>query len=132
MHRALVLSATLFVGVLAACVTQPPSQAQNTAQRAPTGRDCFNVQFLTGYETVDRDTLKVDAGPGASYEIDIAGAQCTQMDWTHRLAIESTPSSWMCVGSQPGQGSIAFRDPTTRRRVECYITAVRRVAEVTH
>lgn len=108
--------------VLTACAAQP--QANGSAS-PPVGRDCFNVQFLTGYETMDRDTLKLRAGPCASYEVDISGAQCSQIDWAHRVAIESSPSSWICVGNQPGQGTIAFRDPTTRRRVECFIEAVR-------
>jgi hypothetical protein len=124
--RIITLCASIVVAIVAACAS-PQDSTNTAANNPPSGRDCFNVQFLTGYETVDRDTLRVRAGPSASYDVDISGAQCTQIDWAHRVAIESTPSSWICVGNQPGQGSIAFRDPTTRRRVECYIDGVRRV-----
>ncbi len=120
--RAATIVGLVLVASLPACAAPPPGEQAGP----PLGRDCFNVQFLTGYETVDRDTLRVRAGSNASYELDISGAQCSQIDWAHRVAIESTPSSWICVGNQPGQGTIAFRDPTTRRRVECYIDDVRR------
>lgn len=93
---------------------------------SPAGRDCFNVRFLTGYEAVDRDTIRVHAGPSTEYDIDLQGGQCDTVDWAQRLAIESTPSSWICVGDQAGQGEIRFREPATRRIVQCYITDVRR------
>lgn len=120
-----IVAAIAFPLVFAACAAQP--QAEGAAN--PPEGDCFNVQFLTGYENVDGDTLKLRAGPGASYEVDISGAQCSQIDWTHRVAIQSSPSSWICVGNLPGQGTIAFRDPTTRRRVECHIDAIRRASD---
>lgn len=90
-------------------------------------RDCFNVSMVTGYETVDDDTIRLDAGPSTKYEVDLSGGQCRNVDWTQRLAIESTPSSFICVGSQAGQGNIHFRDPATQRRVSCYIEDVRRI-----
>lgn len=90
-------------------------------------RDCFNVGVVTGYDSVDRDTVRLQAGPSTEYDVDLSGGQCNNLDWAHRLAIESTPSSWICVGSQPGQGNISFRDPATNRRVSCYIGNVRRV-----
>lgn len=110
--------------ICAACAVEgrPQSDAVSRA-----GRDCFNVSMVTGYESLDTDTIRLDAGPGAKYEVELSGGQCRDLDWTQRLAIESTPSSWICVGSQPGQGDIRFRDPTTRRAVSCYIQSVRRV-----
>lgn len=104
-----------------AAVDQPESDASTSS------RDCFNVSMVTGYETVDDDTIRLDAGPSTKYEVDLSGGQCRNVDWTQRLAIESTPSSFICVGSQPGQGNIHFRDPATQRRVSCYIDDVRRV-----
>ena len=109
--------------VIASCVAPEAPNADSQTS----GRDCFNVSFLSGYESVDRDTIRVRAAPQQSYEIDVSGAECNQLDWTHRLAIESTPSSWICVGNAPGQGNIYFRDPATRHRVACYIQDVRRV-----
>ena len=110
---------------LVASCTAPSAQRTATA---PAGQDCFNVSLVQGYSSVDRDTVRLDAGPGASYDVDISGPQCDQVDWTQKLALESTPSFWICVGKQIGQGNIYFRDPTTRRRVSCYIEDVRRAA----
>ena len=118
----------VFVIALSLVACAAPEEERH-ADVSPAGRDCFNVSFLTGYESVDRDTIRVRAGPGASYDIDVSRADCNALDWTHRLAVESTPSSWICVGAQAGQGNIIFRDPTTRRRAICNITNVSRAVE---
>jgi hypothetical protein len=115
------ISVMALATVIGACAA--PQQPQTAAAAS---RDCFNVSLVTGYETVGPDTIRLDAGVSAKYDVDISGGQCRNVDWTHRLAIESTPSSWVCVGSQPGQGNIRFRDPTTQRVVSCYIRDVRR------
>ena len=109
----------------AGCAAPGPGSG---AEAAPSGRDCFNVQFVSGYSSVDRDTIRLDAGPRQRYDIDVQGPLCDQIDWTQRIALESTPSSWICVGRQAGQGEIHFRDPATRQRTSCFIQAVRRVA----
>lgn len=112
------------LAVTAACAAVDETQPN---QAATGNRDCFNVSTVTGYETVDDDTIRLDAGLSTKYEVDLSGGQCRNVDWTQRLAVESTPSSFICVGSQPGQGNIHFRDPATQRRVSCYIEDVRRV-----
>jgi hypothetical protein len=35
----------------------------------------------------------------------------------------------ICVGDAMGQGNFYFRDPTTRRKLSCYIENVRRLSE---
>jgi hypothetical protein len=109
----------------AACAAVDETRSEGSSAGS---RDCFSVSMVTGYETVDDDTIRLQAGASTEYEIDLSGGQCRDVDWTQRLAIESTPSSFICVGSQPGQGNIHFRDPTTQRRVSCYIEDVRRSA----
>lgn len=111
--------------VLAGCAAQAPQTARGPAS----GGDCFNVSMVTGYSSVDRDTVRVDAGPSRTYEIDISGPMCDQIDWTQRIALESRPGSWICVGDRVGQGEIHFRDPATRRRVSCHIEGVRRTVK---
>ena len=117
----------IFAGalLLVSC-TPPPGQpaATQTAQR-----DCFNVSLVQGFTPVDRDTVRIDAGPGADYELDIAGGQCQQIDWALRIALESSGSSFICTGKQLGQGNIYFRDVASRRRLTCYIENVRRVSK---
>lgn len=118
------LHALAVLTMAAACAAADQHQP---SEAGAGGRDCFNVSMVTGYETVDGDTIRLDAGPSTKYEVDLSGGQCRNVDWTQRLAIESMPSSFVCVGSQPGQGNIHFRDPATQRRVSCYIEDVRRV-----
>lgn len=120
--RALALTTIL---LLTACTGPMTDQAASHVTAA--NSDCFNVSFLTGYESVDRDTIRVRISAQTQYDIELGGAQCNELDWTHRLAIESTPGSYICAGSAPGQGYIYFRDPATRRRVQCYIQNVTRV-----
>jgi hypothetical protein len=127
MMRIAVSLAALSLFGCAASLDEAGPGPQSAAARA--GRDSFNVSMVNGKSSVDRDTVRLDAGPGRAYEVDISGPMCDQLDWTHRIALESTPGSWICVGDQVGQGSIIFRDPTTRRRTSCYIESVRRVPE---
>lgn len=122
MRRALLAAVCLASVACAAPTVQTPQ-----TNSAAASRDCFDVSLVTGYDTVDRDTIRLQAGPSTEYDVDVSGGQCTNVDWTHRLAIESTPSSWICVGRQPEQGNIRFRDPTTNHHVSCYIEDVRRV-----
>ena len=114
---------------LAGCTATPPNQPQMGRQA---DRDCLNVSFVQGFSAVDRNTVRLDAGPGPKYDVTIAGAQCEQIDWAQRIALESSTSSWICVGDAIGQGNVYFRDPTTRRRLSCYIENVRRVSEPKH
>jgi len=108
---------------LSACSSQPqPRTAQTQA------RDCFNVAFVQGFSSVAGSTVRLDAGPGSSYDVQTAGPQCDLIDWSQRIALESTSSSWICVGDAIGQGNIYFRDPVSRRRLSCYITGVSRSA----
>lgn len=126
MKRILVSTAAVltFVG----CTAPQPQQAQQ-AQAAPDGRDCFNVSMVQGFSSVGKTTVRLDLGPGPKYDVNIAGAQCDQIDWSQRIALESSTSSWICVGDAIGQGNVYFRDPATRRRLSCYIEDVRRVSE---
>jgi hypothetical protein len=128
--KQLFLSAAILA--LAACTAAPAPGTQARAGAAPgatAGKDCFNVSFVHGFSSVGKSTVRLDVGPGQKYDVDISGAQCDQVDWTQRLALESSTSSWICVGDAIGQGNVYFRDPTTRRRLSCYIQNVRRVSE---
>lgn len=120
--RWIIVLAAFVMSAACSAVDEPQSDAVATGNR-----DCFNVSMVTGYETVDEDTIRLQAGPSTQYDVDLSGGQCRNVDWTQRLAVESTPSSFICVGSQPGQGNIHFRDSTTQRRVSCYIENVGRV-----
>jgi hypothetical protein len=90
--------------------------------------DCFSSSFISGYETVDDHTIRVRASVKDRYDIVFSGGRCDQLDWSQRLAIETPATSQLCVGKSLGQGTLAFRDPVSRRRIECHIDEVRRAA----
>jgi hypothetical protein len=128
MKHCLTLAAILALGACSAAPA-PSLHADGQVSHPNNGRDCFDTNFVQGFSSQGKNVIRLDVGPGQKYDVDIAGAQCDQVDWTQRLALESTPSSWICVGDAIGQGNVYFRDPTTRRRLSCYIQNVRRVPE---
>jgi hypothetical protein len=124
------LCAALLLLALSACAA-PDGVETSAGASAQAGRDCVDMGLVTGYEAVDRDTVRLRAGPSTEYDVDLIGAQCNTVEWSQRIAIESTPSSWVCVGNRIGQGRIYFRDSAVNRRVSCYIGDVRRVPAAT-
>lgn len=115
------------LALLSACAA--PGAANESAAADTSGRDCFFASTINGYNNVDDDTIRVNTGPSRSYELDLVGPQCHQVQWTETLAIEAHPSPSICVGDGPSQGNIAFRDTATHQTVSCMIGAVRRVQE---
>lgn len=97
-----------------------------TASTGPAGRDCFNSSFLSGYTDVDNDTIRVSAGPSRDYDLDIEGVGCRDIRWSETIAIDSPPSSWICVGDKVGAGEIKFRDSARSTVTSCFIRDVRR------
>lgn len=125
--RARIAIVVLSVGLisLSACETPGPDSSQIVSDATPR---CFNVHVLSGFETIDRDTLRVREG-GRRYDIDLSGPDCDRIEWTQRIALQSAAgSSDICVGDQFGDGRVAFSVPETRRPVECRIEAVRSVS----
>lgn len=122
LRRSLISLSALGVA-LTSCTGLQPDQAGSAA--APQS-DCFSSSFISGYETVDDKTIRVRANVNDRYDILVSGGRCNMLEWSQRLAIETPATSQLCVGEQLGQGDIAFRDPTSRRRVTCHIDEVRR------
>ncbi len=93
--NALALACAIIIAcVAAACATQSPYATPNPNQtrsaNTRSANDCFNVNFLTGYESVDSDTIRANAGSRDHYELDISGPQCNQINWTHRVALTTS------------------------------------------
>lgn len=93
------------------------------------GPDCFPAPFVTSYDLVDSDTVRIRASSSESYDVDLSGPECRDISWTHRAAFTGMSSSWVCVGEQVGQGAFEFRHPSSDRLVQCRIDAVRRVSD---
>ena len=118
-------SVALCILALAGPACSAPAEDRPRASRS--GQDCFNIGRVSGFTNVDKDTIRLDAGPSHRYDVDLSGGLCDQIDWAHRLALESRPSSWICTGNGPGLGNIYFRDSASGQRVWCIIDEVRRV-----
>jgi hypothetical protein len=118
---------TLFAlsAAVGSCAAPGPDGKTSRAQ-ALAASDCFSSSFISGYETIDDHSIRVRAGVNDRYDIIFAGGRCDQLDWSQRLAIETPGTSQLCVGKSLGQGTLAFRDPVSRRRIECHIDEVRR------
>lgn len=85
-------------GLAASCA---PTQIQTARSTPRDGQCCFDVGQVTGYDSIDDNGIMVWAGVDACYQIDLQGGQCNSVDWTQKLAIESTPSSWICTAAIP-------------------------------
>lgn len=90
------------------------------------GPDCFPAPAIASFDAVDSDTIRVRAGADESYDVDLSGPDCGNISWTYRAAFTGM-SSWICVGETVGRETLTFHDPSTNRRVQCWVEAVRRV-----
>jgi hypothetical protein len=119
--------------VLVACTALQTRSGASSRQTAPAvtalGRDCFDLSFATDYDSEAGNIVRLHVGASAEYDVRVSGGGCNTLDQAQHLALESTSSSWICVGDQVGQGNIRFRDLTSGRRVSCYIESVRRVPQ---
>lgn len=109
---------------LSACAAAP----EESAQAPPDGRECFNVSMVSGFSDAGEDKVRLRVSSSRQYDLTLRGPQCDDVEWAHAIAVESRPSSWICVGDSPGQGEVRFRDSASRRVVSCYVDSVERVA----
>lgn len=112
-------------GAFLAAVACAPTATQ-TAALAPDGRDCFNSNFMSGYTNVDQDTIRVSASPSRSYDLDLEGPNCRDIQWANSVAVVTKPSSYICTGNRAGLGEVKFRDGASNAVTTCWITEVRR------
>jgi hypothetical protein len=123
MMKPAALSTFAALFALAACAAQEDIHA---AAADPT-RDCFNINTVSGFNAVDDDTVRVSAGASRTYELDLRGPGCSQVEWTETIALESRPSPWICTGSGPGLGEVHFRESGGGRVRSCFIESARRL-----
>lgn len=107
---------------LAACAA--PGQSASNA--APGGRDCFNANLVNGFETLDRDTVRVSSGPRTEYDLKISGPACSNVTWTNAVSLKTRGSPWICTGASAGIGDIRFQDSAQSQIVSCTIDSVTR------
>jgi hypothetical protein len=80
----------------AACTTgNGPEQA---ASVQGSGRQCFNVSMVNGFNAIDKETVQVTVGVNTVYELKLLGT-CPDIDWSLKVGLRSTSgSSWVCDG----------------------------------
>jgi hypothetical protein len=105
----------------AACATDAGTAGEESAD-AREGRDCFNTRSISGFTSVDDDTVRLNVGASRVYEVEVRDARCTQLDWASRITVEGDVSDWICVGDSPSVGRIR-----TDQGDVCRIDSVRRV-----
>jgi hypothetical protein len=97
---------------------QPSAQASQT-----TGRQCFLVSQVNGFNALDRDTVQVTVGVKTIYELELFGS-CPEIDWSQRIGIRSTGGgSWVCRGQD---AELIVPSPMGVQR--CPVTSVRRLS----
>lgn len=99
MFRSLALSAVAAVGLSAAAIAQtepspPPSKAD--AKAAPAAqKTCFFNRDIRGFAAPDDKTLYLRVRSKDVYRLDLK-VRCPELDWEHRIAIDSRGSSAIC------------------------------------
>jgi hypothetical protein len=89
---------------------------------APGGRDCFRNADVSGYSTIDDDTLGVRVSPSRNYTLS-APRLGRDVRWENVIALNSD-SGWICTGNGLGVEVIGGEP---RRTIQ--IRAVTRVQE---
>ncbi len=87
--------AFLAAAALAACASAEPQSAT-----APTGRDCFNANSVSGYNNVDQNHVTVSVGANRRYTLTTM-FNARDLDWTQVIAIRSS-TGWICTGNGLG------------------------------
>ena len=122
MNTKLCLSAAAASILLNGCTAQDsgPSAA---AGAASAGRQCFRAQDVNGFTPVDRDTVDVRVSASRVYRLELF-TDCPDINWSHRIAIRSRGSSWICTGSDLGTELIV---PDAIGIDRCLVRDVRRL-----
>lgn len=106
---------------LAACA----GSSGSPDQRAEAG-DCFNVGQVSGFSEQPGSAVRVHTSVNRSYDLELTGPSCDDVGWARSIALDAAPSRWMCVGDQPVQGRVRFRDSGSQSVTSCQVTRVTR------
>ncbi len=101
-----VAMATMACALAAGCAA-PPSEG-GAALAGANQSDCFSVRSVTGFNEVDRTTVRVNIGQHRSYDVHVV-ATCQELDWTDRIALTARSGNFLCVGRGFGQGEVRTR-----------------------
>jgi len=111
---------------LAACANENAPYAggagQTATARATSGPACFRPDDVNGFTAVDDRTVIVRVGVNRVFQMQLMGT-CPDVDWSMRLGLQSTASSWICQGLD---ATVIAPTPIGPQR--CPVTAIRQLS----
>jgi hypothetical protein len=122
----LLASATFAVAaMLALAASAQPSGAQPPNAPPPKPRpSCFWASRVENFAAVDQQNLYLRVGIKDVYQAKLFST-CLNLDWVHRLALVSNPSSLICEGPTMNL-DVVVRDAGAGRQ-RCNVTNVRKL-----
>ncbi|MFS2318766.1 DUF6491 family protein [Maricaulis sp. D1M11] len=98
--------AALAVSTATACASSEATPSEDTEPR-----QCFRTDQISGFSSIDRDTLRVRVSGQRRFDLEVQGPGCSDVEWSHTAAfINNTGSSLMCAGRNPVGAEIRVRD----------------------
>jgi len=73
------------------------AQPAVSAAKAHPADQCFPTQSVSGFSRVDDQNVDVTVGPRDVYRLTLF-ARSPDIDWSQRIALQSTGGSWICSG----------------------------------
>lgn len=120
MNYASLAAAAATVAFLAGC-------AANEAAAPPMARsagECFHADRVNSFSSAGPYAANVRVGVNDYYRLELAGT-CRDLDFTHRIAIRSRNSSWVCRGYD---AELLVPDPMVGLQ-RCPVHSVRKLTE---
>jgi len=116
--------ATLSLIALAAGACTARDGADMAAAQAG-DRQCFLPRQVSGFSSVDDETVHVTVGANNVYALEVVGV-CPDIDWSQRIGIRARGggSTWVCQGLD---AEIIVPSPSGTQT--CPVTAVRRLSD---
>lgn len=107
---------------LAACT--PSGQGREAATAAASPRQCFAVQSVNGFRTLDRDTIQVDVSLRDVYELELFGP-CNDVDWANAVGLKTRGGgSFICDATDVDVVAPGPIGPQT-----CRVSSIRKLTE---
>ena len=106
---------------LAGCMAQEEGRP---AQSAAAGRQCFNVDSVTGFNPLDRDTVDVAISRTRVYRMELS-AGCEDIDFASRLAIRSRTGGRLVCSHFDAELIV----PTPTGAGRCFVTDMRPLSQ---
>lgn len=102
MTRAPLFLAACAALALGACAATAADEATAAAAAAGAAdRDCFATANISSYSVVDDHHVKLRVGASREYVLTLDW-NARDLDWTHSIAVTSSPSSFICTGNGIG------------------------------